>query len=362
MSADLPAARGRAFFPEGGRHVARSKHEISREGFTLGRGRTQRDGRSVTDIAWLQVAGGAVFGALAAVAVYEAGAHPGNAGETSSQRAAAPLSVARESRRGGAGGPVVAGSSFPGTSGGASSGEGSPGEDISGSSRASRFPSEVPARVQAQLQVVQGKLRDTQREKRDLEAQLSSLEEELESRPGSSGPGSASEFELSPADWKALSAQSRIKYRVPCVLPSHASYAISPDELDHLGLSPEDGKTLLEAHRRSNSRVWSALRPLCAQALGDDAVADLLGTSNCLGVVERVAAKGDSSAAVNARRQVGEVHAGVQPPPEAPTPLFQAFMALTRESSAFEADLAESFGPEDAKRIAQNMRCADTRR
>jgi hypothetical protein len=314
----------------------------------------------VKSSAWRHGAGGAVLGALAVVAVYEGSGHLGKEREPSSRRAATQLSVDRESLRpGGQGERVGESSSAAGGLGGGTSSDGASG------GRSSSTPSQGPeaaARVSDQLHLVQGKLRDAQREKRELEAQLSSLEEDLESRPPAPGPGKPSEFQLSPADWKELSTQSRIKYRVPCVLPAHDSYAISEEELDHLGLSPDDGKVLLDAHRRSNSRVWSTLRPLCARALGDEAVVDLLGTANCLGVIERVGAKGSGSAAADARRQVGEVHAGLHPPPEPATPLFQAFMALTSESQAFEADLAESFGPEDARRIVENMHCADTRR
>jgi hypothetical protein len=219
-------------------------------------------------------------------------------------------------------------------------------------------------RVSSQLEQVKGKLAEIQREKRDLEAQLRSLESELVQRPRSAPAGEAYEFELDRDDWKELAAQARIKYRIPCALPAESSYAIPQDQLDELGLSPDDGKTLLEAHRRSNARVWATLRPLCLKAVGDETVVDLLGRSNCMGVIERAVTKTDFAAATDTRRQVGEVHAGTGSPPEAgqATPLFQALMALTSEARHFEADLAENFGPEDAQRIVQSMHCADTTR
>jgi hypothetical protein len=212
--------------------------------------------------------------------------------------------------------------------------------------------------VARQLDGVKAKLAGVQREKRDLEAQLRTLEKELDQRPGAPG-GDVDEFDLDPEDWKTLAAEGRIKYRIPCLLPAESSSAFPPEELDELGLAPDDGPTLNEARRRSNARVWSTVRPLCMEAVGDPEVADLLGASNCLRLIEKTAMKADAMAASEARRQVGEVHAGMRQPPQtgdAPHPVFQAYMAVTSEAQRFEADLAESFGPDEAKRIARSMR------
>jgi len=53
------------------------------------------------------------------------------------------------------------------------------------------------------------------------------------------------------------------------------------------------------------------------------------------------------------------VRAGLRPEPkEKPQhPVFENLMAVTGEMKKFEADLAESFGPEEAKRLAWGPGC-----
>ena len=222
-------------------------------------------------------------------------------------------------------------------------------------------PSEKPdsARLRGQLERVNGMLESVQREKRDLEAQLHALESELEGRE----EVARREFDLDREDWKQLAAEGRIKYRIPCSLHPLSPSDLEPEEQDKLGLSPEEGRTVRELHRRSNDRVWSTIRPLCKAHVNDDTAVELLERSDCLGLIERAAVKKDFEAAAQLRRHVGEVHAGLRPRPapgEATHPLFAALLAITSEARLFEADLEEHFGPEEAKNIAQNLSCADT--
>ena len=56
-------------------------------------------------------------------------------------------------------------------------------------------------------------------------------------------------------------------------------------------------------------------------------------------------------------RRVSEIHAGLRPAPAAGKdlhPVLGMFLALTSEPALFEAELAQSFGPEDARRLAFN--------
>jgi hypothetical protein len=67
---------------------------------------------------------------------------------------------------------------------------------------------------------------------------------------------------------------------------------------------------------------------------------------------------------IETRRQVAEVHAGLRAPPaagEPQSPLFQALLLMSSEGKRFEADLAESFGPEEAQRIWRSMSCSSSR-
>jgi hypothetical protein len=210
---------------------------------------------------------------------------------------------------------------------------------------------------------VNGKLEAAQREKRELEAQLRGVKEELAQSAESAAVAAHDEFDLDRDDWKKLAAEGRIKYRIPCFLPPE--YTIPQAELDNLGLSPDDGKTLTEAHRRSNARIWATVRPLCMKAVDDASVVDLLGTMSCLRIIEQKAAALDHLAIGNAKRQVAEVQAGVRPTPKAGeprSPLFDAYLALSSEGQLFEQDLTERFGPEEGKRIAQSLSCSASSR
>lgn len=216
-------------------------------------------------------------------------------------------------------------------------------------------------RVAGQLEQVRGKLADVEREKRDLEAQLRTLEGALAQQPERPRGFEPEEFELDREDWKVLAGESRIKYRIPCPLPPERVGKFVEPGLEELGLSPDDHQTLTQAHRRSNARVWAVLQPLCLKIM-PGANVDLLGPRTCLDAIERAAMTHDPKAYWAVRRQVGEVHAGMRPPPEmgaSRDPLFDVYMALTGEAQLFEADLSESFGPEEAQRIWHTMRCAE---
>jgi hypothetical protein len=220
----------------------------------------------------------------------------------------------------------------------------------------------------AQVERLRSKLAEVAREKRELEAQLQAVEGELNRRANVPRTGDPQEFELDAEDWKALAAEGRIKYRIPCVLPPEATYGNLRGALDKLGLSPEEGDVLTEMHRRSNARVWSTLRPLCVELAGSAEVVDQLGASNCLSLIERASEK-DGKASLASRRRVAEVHAGLAPAPSDASPgaaqrdpLFTALLAVTSEARRFQSDLAQSFGPEEAKRINDSLPCVATER
>jgi hypothetical protein len=201
------------------------------------------------------------------------------------------------------------------------------------------------------------------REKRDLESQLRTMETELQRMSDVPATGDPRDFELDAEEWKELAAEGRVKYRIPCLLPSESSYSMPQREVDALGLSSDEGTVLTEAHRRSNARIWSTVRPLCLQAIGNAEVVDLLGPSKCIDVIDKAATKRDFLATADARRHVAEVHAGLRSLPkegDPQHPVFASLMAMTTEAERFQADLAESFGPEEAKRISDGMRCAAT--
>jgi len=219
-------------------------------------------------------------------------------------------------------------------------------------------------RVELQLEQVNGKLATVQREKAQLQGEKRELEAQLHALKGEAAERDSYKYDLTQDDWKKLAAEGRVRYRMPCLMPLEAGWKMPQQELDQLGLSPEDGESLAQALQRSNRRVWDTLRPLCMKIVSDAEVVDLLGATSCQHLIEKVANRSDPSAIMDARRQVAEVHAGLRPPPAAGQPqhpVFESLMTFSSEAKRFEADLAESFGPEEAKRIWQSMSCAATR-
>jgi hypothetical protein len=201
------------------------------------------------------------------------------------------------------------------------------------------------------------RLEDLEREKQDLQAQLRVLEDELSRQ----APARArSEWDLDQNDWKELAAEGHVKFRVPCLMPGGESWkGWPPSELDKLGLSPEDGQTIVDAHRRSNERIWAVVRPLCLEAVGSEEVMNALGGLGCVQAISKKARSADAEAARAARQLVANVRAGLRPEPQDQPqhPVFETLMAVTGEMQRFEADLAEDFGPEEAKRLAWGPGC-----
>src|SRR5690606_20145328 len=128
---------------------------------------------------------------------------------------------------------------------------------------------------------------------------------------------------------------------------------------NELGLSPEDGQIIADAHRRSNERLWAVVRPLGLEAVGSEEVLNALGGPGCVQAINRKARSDDAEAARAARQLVADVRAGLRPEPrDTPQhPVYETLMAVTAEMQRFEADLAESFGPEEANRLAWGPGC-----
>lgn len=131
-------------------------------------------------------------------------------------------------------------------------------------------------------------------------------------------------------------------------------YTPSPEQLNALGLAPQDGATIRNAYAHSNQRVWGDLKPLCAQAIGNADVAEKIGPETCIHLVLDSEHARDPAAAKAAKSQVAEIRAGMRPMPapnEPMNPVLKLFLTTTGENRSFEAELAQSFGPEEAHRI-----------
>ena len=193
-------------------------------------------------------------------------------------------------------------------------------------------------------------LQANEAERGELAKKLAASEARLAAL-GDAGAPSRSPFELTRSDWARMSKDGELRYRVPC----ERKTPWTPDgkTLQLLGLRPEDAAPIREAYRRSNERVWASIRPLCAGILGSDALADRLGSRVCTRVIEGTVADDDEAAAMGRAVRVGQVRAGLraEPAPSEVPPHEALLLTFTAEVARFEADLAATFGPEEARRI-----------
>lgn len=193
-------------------------------------------------------------------------------------------------------------------------------------------------------------------QKSELEAKLKRTEESLAATQDGSAVPIKHEFDLGQDEWKALLKNGTIKYQVPCFKKGSngESWSPSPEKLNALGLAPHDAATIKNAYARSNERVWSAVKPLCAQAIGSAEVAEKIGPDTCVHLILDIESARDSETTKEAGRRVAEIRAGTRPMPgpnEPVHPVTKLFLTTTGEMKSFEAELAEAFGPDEAHRI-----------
>lgn len=203
----------------------------------------------------------------------------------------------------------------------------------------------------------------SQREKRKLRSRIQTLKSEVSELEESEFERTRYQFDLSQDDWKQLAEEGRLKYRFPCFRDPNHSWQMYEPTREKLGLSPDDGAIVMDAHRHSNERLWKTIQPLCLDIAHDESLVALLGLSGCKQLVEKAAYKNDPIGAHEERGLVAETHAGMRSPPkpdETQHPIFSLFMALTSEAQLFEEELAEHLGPDEAKRIWHSMTCAST--
>lgn len=208
------------------------------------------------------------------------------------------------------------------------------------------------AEITPSVQALQSRIEQLQRQQRTLRSELRTVEEELKASEAQAPYA----YDVSPDEWRNLAARSLVRFRIPC----DEGMRVNPDGANFLGLSPTDAATTIDALRRSRERLWQVISPACTDMVGDPFVAELLGQSGCQDLVAAAASKSNPAAEREASRLVAEVRAGLREPPSAQeaTTLLSMYMALTEEGPLFEKDLAESFGPEEAKRIWHDFPCS----
>lgn len=150
-------------------------------------------------------------------------------------------------------------------------------------------------------------------------------------------------------DWERMAQLGAVRVRMPCIRDT--PWVPNQRILDRLGLAPHDGETIKTAYANSNKRMSDVIQPLCAKTLGSAEAANRVGPKACADAILSGAKRGDAEAMQKSIVRVAETNAGkdVKPAGDAAETLL---LAMTKETKAFEAELAGKFGPEEAKRIA----------
>jgi hypothetical protein len=198
------------------------------------------------------------------------------------------------------------------------------------------------------------KLEAIEQAKKDVEKQLAAAQTQLATAENDGqAPAKNGRYDLSKDDWKELAKKGEVDARFPCPRPD--SWTLTPKALNALGLPPQDGAVISKAFSSSYDRTWSAIRPLCAQALGGSMdIASKVGEAACISIIGDVAAQKDNNASDEAVRLAAEVNAGERPAPgpnDDVNPVERMMLALSSESKSIVGDLSQSLGPDDAKRV-----------
>ena len=152
-------------------------------------------------------------------------------------------------------------------------------------------------------------------------------------------------------DWKVFARQEHVQFYLPC--PVREDWI--PDERDRaeLGLSPTEMATLSDLYRDSSARLWSMVKPICAEALNIEAnVAERLGLSHCSDVLD-----GRAREDADLLRRVAEVRSRgpFREVTTDPVPAMGRYvLARLAEANRFEAELARRIGNDTAHAVARS--------
>jgi hypothetical protein len=119
---------------------------------------------------------------------------------------------------------------------------------------------------------------------------------------------------------------------------------------------PPDAPVLRDAFEHANRATWEKIKPLCVQALGASPdIVEKIGVESCPHLIYDLAMASDREATREAHTRAAEVRAGLRPEPapgERVHPVTQMFLALTAATGVVESELAKTYGPDDAHRLA----------
>jgi hypothetical protein len=195
------------------------------------------------------------------------------------------------------------------------------------------------------------RLTQNEEERSVLQRKLKMTEERISSLGGDSSAIQKSDFDLSASDWAQMSKRGEVRYRLPCYRPG--GWTPGAEELNDLGLAPDDAKIIHDVYSRSNERMWNQIRPVCVAAAGSAELADRLGFDICARLIEQSDVKDDATAKL-LMKKIGEIRAGARPSPGPDanvSPTERLYLLYTSELKNFETDLAGAYGGAEAHRL-----------
>jgi hypothetical protein len=197
------------------------------------------------------------------------------------------------------------------------------------------------ANLASAVQEYKRKLEAMGRQKSEVEGHLKLLQSKLDSQNGETHAKKYA-MKLDQDDWKKFAEKGEVSYITPMGAPG-------PKELARFGLAPDEEAAVIAAHGRSYARSWGVIEPLCEKVVEKASLVTVLGIPGCVRVLMGVEGTLEISAALHA---VANIRAGLEPMPASVNdPLEKALLALSGEAQAFEQDLAESIGPDEAARL-----------
>jgi hypothetical protein len=203
-----------------------------------------------------------------------------------------------------------------------------------------------------QVKTYRHRLDSVDAQKRKLEKDLAAAEAKLADAGTATAANDHFSHEPSQDELTELAKQGEIRLRLPCKSGSKAG--IAADDLQKLGLAPQDGPVVADALGASMKRSWTAVKQLCAQAVGGADVAERVGENACINIVMNNERENANDQYREDIRRVAEIRAGLRPAPAAGDdidPFERMLLSLTSETKSLENDLAQSLGPDDARRV-----------
>ena len=179
---------------------------------------------------------------------------------------------------------------------------------------------------------------------RQLEDERTQLEQELAAAYETAEAAGKHPYDLSPEDWAQLAKEGAFKYQMPC--HRKGGFRPSPEQLAKLGLAPKDADVIQTAYRNANERFGKEMTALCNEAFG----ATKRDISECItSLFTNMYKEGQAR---DTFTHAAEIRAGVKQAPADAQASLRMLLVFSGSMQGFEQELAQTYGADEAHRIA----------